>query len=269
MKTIRTIAAAMASILAVSAFSAMAGATTYIDEFGNVWDDDDDDGYILYDNGYSIESYNVYTDSYDVYDYTTNYNYSYNYNDYNDYVYTNTNTNIYSKDVYVGQDYYYGAVYYNSSIGYFAYTGGGYINLGWNYTLQKKPTVNYTTTTYRPATVKNNDPAYSAGLGFSTPSYVIGGYSYDGCQIIGNICELRYSNKKGNQIAVRKAKGSADITTKSWKINGTKVTLKGIQGFNSNDYYIATWTKGGYSYSVLSTGSLTLEGIKSIVRAVI
>lgn len=273
--TVKAIAAVMASLMAFSAVSAVtANVNAYWDEYGNWIDDDDlddlDDLLVglliadaLSDDYYYTDTSSSYNDSYL---YKTSYYDTSNYSSYaNTYVYYD------DSDIYVGNDYYLGSVFYNKRIGYYYYYGGNMVKLGWNYTLTTKPkqTGNVVTTVNRLAT---NDPAVDAGLGFSAPSYSISGYKYQGYSIIGQVFETKLKNETTtNYIYIRKARGYNDISgdesgydlIKSWKIGNATVTIK---GFRPGDYYLATWTKNGCTYSVRSDEAISLKELQRIIK---
>ena len=93
-------------------------------------------------------------------------------------------------------------------------------------------------------------------LGFkpNTPSYVPAGFSQEDISVIaGEIAQVTYTDKDGNNISYRVAKGSEDISgdynkysiNKEVKVNGATVALHG------NDKIVsAVWTNDGYTYAV-------------------
>ncbi len=93
-------------------------------------------------------------------------------------------------------------------------------------------------------------------LGFNpnTPSYVPAGFSQEDISVIaGEIAQVTYTDKDGNNISYRVAKGSEDISgdynvysiNKEVQVNGAKVTLHGNDKISS-----AVWTNDGYTYAV-------------------
>lgn len=242
MKAIRTIAAIAASIITVSAFSVLTSARTYIEADGTTWSDGVNDGIICVDDGDSFTEYDTVLGTYDVYTYSS------------------------KKTYYIGEDAFFGSVYYRDDIGYYAFYSNYPVELGYDFVITPK-----TSRTSR----KSYDPAMNAGLGFSAPDYSISGYTFTGYDIIGSIYEMQYLNKYGDYLEIRKAKGNfytpdtsdlyIDYVT-TWKFNNMNITLEGSDNYYSVDYYVASWSKNGFSYSVKADHPLTLNEIKNIVK---
>ncbi len=108
-----------------------------------------------------------------------------------------------------------------------------------------------------------------------TTTKTVAGYTYGGTSSIGSITETYYYNNRGNYITMRKAPGNYDVSgdttlytsTTSYRINNVTVTFKGFYTQSGGDYFLATWTKGGYSYSVSSLDALSASTLKNIVKA--
>ncbi len=283
-RSMKATAAALAALMGLSVCGALlpANVSAYYDEYGNWIDDDDDlDDFIL---GLAIadELINSYGyDSYynDYYDYDYNY---YDYYDYDDYYFDNSDYTTYyytydyydDADTYVGYDYYLGSIFYNTSVGYYCYNGNNISFLGYNFKLRTKPTSTGNTITFIQGKL-NDDPAYDAGLGFTSPNVKISGYRYSKYRIIGMIYEMQFKSKTGSDnLYFRMAKGFNDISgdnsdynrTYKWKYGSTTVMLK---GYKPGNYHLATWTKNGFTYSLRSEEGLSLKEMQSKLRDII
>lgn len=85
------------------------------------------------------------------------------------------------------------------------------------------------------------------------------------------ILEIQYTDADGNEICLRKAAGSEDISgdytdypeENSTQVGEVTVSLKGSDGNIMN----ATWTDGDYSYSVTASTGLSESHITEIISA--
>ena len=95
----------------------------------------------------------------------------------------------------------------------------------------------------------------AAGFPLSAP-LSIDGFDEPMIQLMSGKMHQLIFRSGDDRLIIRKAAGSEDISgdyntypeTKTAKINGSSVTLKGADG----KYQTAVWTAGGYSYAVVS-----------------
>lgn len=108
------------------------------------------------------------------------------------------------------------------------------------------------------------------GFGFKVPEEVKGFENKNISVISDELMQVIYSNDN-NEVCVRKAKGSEDISgdynvyknVSTEKINGCDVTLRG----ENDKIGSAVWTKGEYSYSVYTDGEgLDIDTVKNIIN---
>ena len=92
---------------------------------------------------------------------------------------------------------------------------------------------------------------------------------------IGDIAEIMYSTAD-NTISYRKAPGSDDIsgdyntyaTIVEKEFDNINVTIKGNKDENNVDkFFNATWTKDGYSYSLLFENGVDMAEIEEIINS--
>lgn len=110
----------------------------------------------------------------------------------------------------------------------------------------------------------------AVGFDFKAPEEVTGFENKNISVISNELIQIIYSNDN-NEVCVRKAKGSDDISgdynvyknIKTEKINDCDVTLRG----ENDKIGSAVWTKGEYSYSVYADGEgLDIDTVKNIIN---
>ena len=87
--------------------------------------------------------------------------------------------------------------------------------------------------------------------------------------IEGGMIEVDYTGEHGGSVCLRKAVGTDDVSgdynsydlTQTSRIEGQDVTLRGAE----NAWYVVTWTRGGYSFAVVSTSALTTSQVEALV----
>lgn len=87
--------------------------------------------------------------------------------------------------------------------------------------------------------------------------------------IAGAMLEVDYTGERGGSVCLRKAVGTDDVSgdynnydlTQTSRIAGQDVTLRGAE----NAWYVATWTRDGYSFAVVSTSALTTPQVEALV----
>ena len=87
--------------------------------------------------------------------------------------------------------------------------------------------------------------------------------------IEGAMLEVDYAGERGGSVCLRKAVGADDVSgdynsydlTQMSRIAGQDVTLRGAE----NAWYVATWTRDGYSFAVVSTSALTTSQVEALV----
>lgn len=87
--------------------------------------------------------------------------------------------------------------------------------------------------------------------------------------IEGSMLEVNYNGARGGSVCLRKAVGTDDVSgdynsydlTQTSRIAGQDVTLRGAEGA----WYVATWTRDGYSFAVVSTSALTTSQVEALV----
>lgn len=108
-------------------------------------------------------------------------------------------------------------------------------------------------------------------LGFQpiTPSYVPQGFKLESTSLISDeILQLVYTDKDGNEICYRTAKGSDDISgdyntysiKKETEINKVKISLRGKDKING-----AVWNNNGFTYSVSADKALDETEMTKII----
>ena len=89
-------------------------------------------------------------------------------------------------------------------------------------------------------------------------------------QVIASaMIEVDYTGGRGGSVCLRKAVGTDDVSgdynsydlTQTSRIAGQDVTLRGAE----NAWYVATWTRDGYSFAVVSTSALTTSLVEALV----
>ena len=87
--------------------------------------------------------------------------------------------------------------------------------------------------------------------------------------IAGAMIEVDYTGEHGGSVCLRKAVGTDDVSgdynsydlTQTSRIAGQDVTLRGAE----NVWYVAAWTRDGYSFAVVSTSALTTSQVEALV----
>ena len=87
--------------------------------------------------------------------------------------------------------------------------------------------------------------------------------------IAGSMIEVDYDGERGGSVCLRKAAGTDDVSgdynsydlTQTSRIAGQDVTLRGAE----DAWYVATWTRDGYSFAVVSTSALTTSQVETLV----
>lgn len=87
--------------------------------------------------------------------------------------------------------------------------------------------------------------------------------------IAGAMLEVDYTGERGGSVCLRKAVGTDDVSgdynsydlTQTSRIAGQDVTLRGAE----NAWYVAAWTRDGYSFAVVSTSVLTTSQVEALV----
>ena len=87
--------------------------------------------------------------------------------------------------------------------------------------------------------------------------------------IAGAMIEVDYTGEHGGLACLRKAVGTDDVSgdynsydlTQTSRIAGQDVTLRGAE----NAWYVAAWTRDGYSFAVVSTSALTTSQVEALV----
>ena len=91
--------------------------------------------------------------------------------------------------------------------------------------------------------------------------------------VTDGVLQIRYYNTNGDERVVRMAEGSADISSDDTdylavtadRIKDADVSLRGT----SCGYYLASWTKGGYTFSVKSNYPMSAEEMENTVGEII
>ena len=113
------------------------------------------------------------------------------------------------------------------------------------------------------------DMEAAAGFAFSAPD-AANGLAATAYRSMSGLAEVDYG-EGDNEITLRKGEGESDVSgvyttyaeEKQLDVNGVSVTASGENGA----YMLATWTDGGYSYSVYSAGGLTEQALTEIIGA--
>lgn len=87
--------------------------------------------------------------------------------------------------------------------------------------------------------------------------------------IAGSMLEVDYTGERGGSVCLRKAVGTDDVSgdynsydlTQTSRIAGQDVTMRGAE----NAWYVAAWTRDGYSYAIVSTSALTTSQVETLV----
>ena len=87
--------------------------------------------------------------------------------------------------------------------------------------------------------------------------------------IAGSMLEVDYTGERGGSVCLRKAMGTDDVSgdynsydlTQTSRIAGQDVTLRGAE----NAWYVAAWTRDGYSFAIVSTSVLTTSQVEALV----
>ena len=87
--------------------------------------------------------------------------------------------------------------------------------------------------------------------------------------IAGAMLEVDYDGERGGSVCLRKAVGTDDVSgdynsydlTQTNRIAGQDVTLRGAE----DAWYVATWTRDGYSFAIVSTSALTMSQVETLV----
>ena len=111
----------------------------------------------------------------------------------------------------------------------------------------------------------------AVGFDFKAPEEVTGFENKNISVISNELIQIIYSNDN-NEVCVRKAKGSDDISgdynayknLKTEKINDCDVTLRG----ENDKIGSAVWTKGDYAYSVSISYGVSESEIMKVVESV-
>ena len=118
------------------------------------------------------------------------------------------------------------------------------------------------------------DVEYAAGFTFDNPTFAVDNMTYVNYSLInGKIIQIRYSNSAGDEVIIRKGSGKSDVsgddtiynTVVNETVNDTDVRIKGFDGL----WYLAVWSKGGYSYSVKSNTPLTLSEMECLISEIV
>ena len=110
------------------------------------------------------------------------------------------------------------------------------------------------------------------GFEISVPdSY--GGYTEPYYAVIeGKILEVQYYNGDDRGMIIRKSRGSEDISgdfnefdnITETDVNGSTVTIKG----NGDEFSLALWVSGDYSYSVSVSSGISENALKEIIEKI-
>lgn len=110
------------------------------------------------------------------------------------------------------------------------------------------------------------------GFEISVPdSY--GGYTEPYYAVIeGKILEVQYYNGDDRGMIISKSRGSEDIsgdfneynTVTETEVNGNTVTIKG----NGDEFSLALWVSGDYSYSVSVSSGISENALKEIIEKI-
>ena len=246
-KSIKVITAVMAAVMSASVLSAAASATDYYYQPGEITM-----GGVSYDNGVIYDQGNVY------YENPQEQNVEIVY-----VIPTTSNT----------------VTYYDGD--------GYYVN---NSNRKVKVVTTTSDKTYPQITVDTNqtsvsytflsDAEYATGIPFdNAPTDVIYNLNLVKYSVIdGSVLQIKYYDKDGNAVAVRKGFGKAEVSgdrtrydiSKTAKINKTNVTCYGYSyefGRQTiHSYYLATFYKDGYSYSIKSNLPMTLSEMQGIAK---
>lgn len=242
---------------AVCALSAAVSATEYIDNSGVYYDNMSSATAtgtgVYYDN--SINNTGVYYDG-------TGTSYS-----------NTNNSGVYYNGTTVTSGVYYDGVSYSEPV---LYNKTGYV-------VSEYPTVSLDTNELQVSYTKLSDAEYAVGFYFDDiPSSVVYDLRTKKYTVIDNsIIQIKYSNKYGDAVAIRKGMGKADVSgdrtkydvTKTIRIGDVSVKYSGYKytyGRTTITYYhLATWYKDGYSYSVKTNIPMSLSEIQSIAEDMI
>ena len=116
-----------------------------------------------------------------------------------------------------------------------------------------------------------DEAAAAAGFGLSAPEQ-IDGYDAPAVQLMnGEMLQLIFRSGD-DRLIIRKTAGTDDISgaynsypdTKTAKINGSSVTLKGADG----KYQTAVWTANGWSYAVVSDIAMASDILTDLIAEI-
>lgn len=115
------------------------------------------------------------------------------------------------------------------------------------------------------------DAAQAAGFPMTAPETVDGSPRRAIQTMDGGPIQVSYGDGDG-EVCIRKAPGGGDISgdwtdyphTETMDLGGTQVVMKGAGGL----VHLATWTSGGYTYSILARAGLSRAGMTALVRTV-
>ncbi|MBQ9067270.1 MAG: cell envelope integrity protein TolA [Clostridia bacterium] len=116
-----------------------------------------------------------------------------------------------------------------------------------------------------------DEAAAIAGFTLAAPDSIPGHPQKTIQAISGELIQVDYSNGTDNDILIRKAKGTEDISgdytvypeTRTIYVGNTKVTVKGRAG----GVNCATWTQDGFSYALLDTQKpIPMDEARDLIR---
>ena len=114
-------------------------------------------------------------------------------------------------------------------------------------------------------------PAQAAFFCLSVPG-TVPGFQRGGIQVLNNEMIQVFFGSGEDEILVRKAAGSADISgdynvyaeTGTLTAGQLEIAVKGSEGL----VHVATWTDGGYSYAVDASAGLSEDALSTLIAAV-
>lgn len=114
--------------------------------------------------------------------------------------------------------------------------------------------------------------ARAAGFGLTVPDSVNSSDSRAFLAIEDEMLEVIYRRGEEEAVRIRKAPGGQDISgdytvypqVSVASVNGGKVTMSG----SDDKVSLATWTNGGYTYSVSVAGGISRSGMTALVSAI-
>lgn len=113
--------------------------------------------------------------------------------------------------------------------------------------------------------------AQAAGFSLSVPE-TVSGFQRGGIQVLNNEMIQVFFGSGEDEILIRKAAGSEDISgdynvyaeTGTLTAGQLEITVKGNDGL----VHVATWTDGGYSYAVDASAGLSEDALSALIAAV-